>query len=1029
MFLRRSKLRAPTLSASWIPRAELSAALRPGISVLAIVAGPGYGKTVLASQLAAAWSGPVFWYACDQADADLAVFAAHLNAMIAGRQFEPTAPAATPPTTAEEVGANAAESLAALLNALVIFDDVQVLHGQSLAAFKHLVDRASASGVSFVMSGRESPLPLHGLAARGRLATLSMDELAFDDAASRDYLNTVSAGRLESDRVADLVRRIGGWPAGLALAASMPSRKRRGGNAPDDASLEMLFDYLAAEVLDALDGDDRTFLLDTSILEDLEIEVCDAVTGRSDSRQRLTRLSRRGLFIARSRADAFEAHGLFAAFLRDRLEREYSPAARAALHDRAAVIFARRGDDVKAIEHQIAAGRHDVAAESLAHVALALHASGATSQLERLLAGIGADRVAANPVLAIARGRLHYAAGAWDAALATLTRAEALARARELPDVSAEAVRAIAPILGARGEHERLGAILEAVLALPLSDTKRASVSITLGAHLLDRGRFDDVLALYARIGPAVADLADLALQGVLLHNTGVAHVRRGDPFAALGFYERALEIKRAAGQRVSALVTLGNLCVVLRALGDIPAATRIAAECTREARAVGNAAMLSHALENAGALALAAGELETAAELFAEACAACDPSDTIFLPDALLGLANVALARADAAAATAACARAATLLRAPGDEQRRAGVLAARARTALAAADPAAALGFANEALELASCGADTLATTTIGLEVAAVAAQAATMLTASAAEEARAIGRRSAQAAFALAATRDYSFLERAQPRAVTAARALVATTAAAAGAARIELLGPMRIYVAGLELPTSVWKRRKAREIFAYLVCERGRLVPRARLIDTFWPESDADGAGDNLRVTISAIRRAVGDVVRFETGGYRFEAPPGTAIDLDVLEAALAVARRARDLHDREAARAAYADALEAYRGDLLDGYEDGTWHLRERARLRDAALEAARALVADSQTSEAVRSRAIERLLQLAPFDVDAMRARLDGLAAARRIGEARGEYDRWRQRYTEVFGDAPPEFWQPPRLAVAPRAG
>ena len=48
---------------------------------------------------------------------------------------------------------------------------------------------------------------------------------------------------------------------------------------------------------------------------------------------------------------------------------------------------------------------------------------------------------------------------------------------------------------------------------------------------------------------------------------------------------------------------------------------------------------------------------------------------------------------------------------------------------------------------------------------------------------------------------------------------------------------------------------WKRRKARDIFAYLVTSRGRSVPRSRLADLYWPELDADAANDNLRVTIS------------------------------------------------------------------------------------------------------------------------------------------------------------------------------
>jgi LuxR family maltose regulon positive regulatory protein len=1023
MFLRRLKLRAPAMLPSWIARADTGPSFAAGIRILAIVAAAGYGKTVFASQVAAAWRGPLCWYTCDDDDADLAVFSAHLHAALAAIERTADNPPPAASATPKEVAINAAERLAAVPDTLVVFDDVHVLNGRALEALTALVARAVPAGVCFVLSGREMPLKLESFAVRGALATRSLLDLTFDDAQSRSYLNAASDGRLGPQRIDELVRRIAGWPAGLALAAAMPARAWEG-DAPPAASLELLFDYLAAEVLAGLDPDERRFLLETSVLDDLEVDVCNVVAGVDDAYERLTRLARRGLFIARSRADAFEVHRLFAAVLRDRLEREYSPGAIAERNERAANVFAARGTHVKAIEHWIAARQHDRAANALARIAPALHGAGHSAQLERLLAGVGPERVEADPILAIARGRLQHAAGAWDAALSTLARAESTARERALPDVAAEAVRAMAPIMGARGEYERLGNVLEATLASPLSADTRTTVSITFGAYLLDRGRLDEVLTLYERIAPAVAQLKDQALHGVVLHNTGAAHMRRGDPCAAIGFYERALNVKRANGQRVSALVTLGNLCIVLRTLGDFAAATRVAAECTHEARELGNAAMLSHALECAGSLALQLGDIETAATNFTEACAACDPSDTLFLPDALHGTALVALRRSEPVTADAACTRALALLRSPGDEQRRAAIVLTRGRAALLAHQPGAALTLARDAFALAACGPDRLATATVGLEVAALAAAVARASTPELAAEAVAFGRAAADAALTHKSARDYGFLERTYPDAVAAARSLRAPV----NPLKLELFGPLRVWVAGTEVATTAWKRRKAREILAYLICERGRLVPRARLIDTFWPDVDADSASDNLRVCVSAIRRVVGDVVRFESGSYAFTAPAGAVIDIAMFDARIAAARRARDGAEIARASAAYADALAIYAGDLLDGFEDGVWHLRERARLRDGALEAARTLIGDTTADDDVRARAIDRLLQLAPFDVEAMRARLERLTAARRIGEARTEYEHWRERYVAAFGDPPPEFWQAPRLTVAPRA-
>ncbi|MBD5603966.1 MAG: winged helix-turn-helix domain-containing protein, partial [Candidatus Eremiobacteraeota bacterium] len=360
--------------------------------------------------------------------------------------------------------------------------------------------------------------------------------------------------------------------------------------------------------------------------------------------------------------------------------------------------------------------------------------------------------------------------------------------------------------------------------------------------------------------------------------------------------------------------------------------------------------------------------------------------------------------------------------------EQRRAGVLVTQGRALLVAGDAAGALELARGAFALADRGADVLTTATLGLDCAALVAAVLPLLPDDRTDDARASGREMANAALALIATRTYHFLERTKADALAAARTL-ASAVTAVPALRVEVFGTMRVFAEGAELDASVWKRRRAREIFAYLVCERGRLVPRSRMIDTFWPDSDADSASDNLRVAISTIRRAVGDVVRYEAGGYRFTPPADTVIDLERFDAALSRARIARDAGDGATARAAYEAAVATYGGDLLDGFDDATWHLRERDRLRDGALEAARAVATDASAAEDVRATAIDRLLDLAPFDVEAMRVRLARLTAARRVGEARSEYERWQKRYADAFGNAPPEFWQAPRLvAIAPRA-
>lgn len=239
------------------------------------------------------------------------------------------------------------------------------------------------------------------------------------------------------------------------------------------------------------------------------------------------------------------------------------------------------------------------------------------------------------------------------------------------------------------------------------------------------------------------------------------------------------------------------------------------------------------------------------------------------------------------------------------------------------------------------------------------------------------------------------------------------------------RIEMFGGFRVFVRDEVVPGAAWKRRKARDIFAYLASVRGRVVARARLVDLYWPEADADAAHDNLRVTISAIRKAVGDVVKFEADGYRFVAPPDTSIDTERFDDAIETARRAVAREDAERSRRGYRAAIECYRGEFLDGMADGGWQWRERERLRADFLEALRYVAADRAAETTFRLAMLDRLLDVAPFDLEAIRMRLDLMVVARRTAEARRDYEAWKARYRDAVGTDAPEVWHAPHDDIA----
>ena len=296
-------------------------------------------------------------------------------------------------------------------------------------------------GLLLVVSGRaDPPLPLARLRARGQLAELRAAELRFTTEEAAALLGAAAGPVLPDTAVVTLTARTEGWAAGLQLAAlSLRGRTDAAGFvAAFSGSHRFVLDYLADEVLDGQPGQVRTFLLETSVLERLSGELCDAVTGRSGSQAMLHHIEQAGLFLVPldEVRGWWRYHHLFADLLRARLEQEL-PGRVQELHRAAAAWSDEHDLSDDAVRHALAAGDAAWAAQLIEQhfdATLYLSSEGATAQ--RWLAALPAELVQTRPRLLLAQVLLA----------ATLGRAEAM----EPPLDAAE--RALAGAAPAAGE-------------------------------------------------------------------------------------------------------------------------------------------------------------------------------------------------------------------------------------------------------------------------------------------------------------------------------------------------------------------------------------------------------------------------------------------------------------------------------------------------------------------------------------------------------------------------------------------------
>src|SRR5215470_5423563 len=402
-----TKLHVPGPQPGFVPRRRLAEALGEGLARgrMLVCAPAGFGKTALLAGWARGDGRTVAWLGLDDGDSDPARFWRYVVAALegarpglAGRVGPP------PPGSVEGLVTALINELAADPGAdevLLVLDDYHLVdsglvHESVAFLLEHL-----PPGLRVVVSGRaDPPLPLARLRARGQLAELRAADLRFTPGEAAALLAEAAGPDLPGPAVAALMARTEGWAAGLQLAALSLQRQAdpAGFVAAFSGSHRFVLDYLADEVLERQDGPVREFLLETSVLERMTGELCDAVTGRPGGQAMLADIERAGLFLVPldEVRGWWRYHHLFADLLRARLQAE-QPGRLPALH-RAAAVWCEEHDLADdAVRHALAAGEMPWAARLVErHVETLLGRSeGAT--LRRWLSELPAESVRDRP--------------------------------------------------------------------------------------------------------------------------------------------------------------------------------------------------------------------------------------------------------------------------------------------------------------------------------------------------------------------------------------------------------------------------------------------------------------------------------------------------------------------------------------------------------------------------------------------------------------------------------------------------------
>ncbi len=365
-----TKLHVPRPRPGFVPRRRLMEALGEGLARgrVLVCAPAGSGKTALLADWARGGGRPVAWLGLDGGDSDPARFWRYAVAALDQARpglAERVGPlfGSPPPRSFEGLVTALINELAADPGpdeVLLVLDDYHLVDSGPVHESVAFLLENLPPGLRVVMSGRaDPPLPLARLRARGQLAELRAADLRFTAEEAAALLSETAGPGLPGPAVAALVGRTEGWAAGLQLAGLSLRRHAdaAGFVAAFSGSHRFVLDYLADEVLDGQPAEVRAFLLETSVLERLSGELCDAVTGRTDSQAMLQDIERAGLFLVPldEVRGWWRYHHLFADLLRVRLRAERLGQVQA-LHRAAAAWYEEHDLADDAVRHALAAG-------------------------------------------------------------------------------------------------------------------------------------------------------------------------------------------------------------------------------------------------------------------------------------------------------------------------------------------------------------------------------------------------------------------------------------------------------------------------------------------------------------------------------------------------------------------------------------------------------------------------------------------------------------------------------------------------
>jgi ATP/maltotriose-dependent transcriptional regulator MalT/DNA-binding SARP family transcriptional activator len=660
----RTKIVIPTLRPEILHRSRLLAHFDNLLDrKLIIIAAPaGYGKTSLLVDFARQSEIPTCWLSLDALDQDPQRFCAYLIAALELRfpKFGKQSKAVLRSLVSLEQDME--RMLAALVNEIdsqidqhftLVVDDYQFV--DSIPDIRNLFSRfvyLVGENCHIVLSSRRVPaLPdITLMVARQQVGGFDLEELAFRPNEIRSLFEMTYGMSLDNRSIDGLMQQTEGWITGLLLSASSVAS-----SLPDMTSAARtagvdLAGYLDQEVLAPQPPQVRNFLLQTSLLEEFDADLCKAVMGEGDWKNLIKTVRRDNLFVQQVGPDGswLRYHHIFQEFLRQRIQEE-EPEKVQTILSCLAKVYEERHEWEKAYSILRQLNNLDLISGLIERAGMPMLLGERLITLQTWLNNLLTEQFQKRPALLSLKGALLCTVGEGHLALATLDRT--ILEFQKTDDLANLTLAFVRRSAAHRLVGDYASSLQDAEKALRLSEEKPdlqftyAEAERFKGLSLYQLGQVaeatqvqEDALGCYEQLG-------DKQRAAWVLVELGNSYYSSGSYPAALNAYNQALDEWRRESNLPSQANVLNSMGVLCHHQGDYEQAVQAfesGLECARSSSSQWQESLL---LTSLGDLYVDLDEYEAAFQAYDVAAQIAQQVSYQFLTN-YLGLAQAHLAR-----------------------------------------------------------------------------------------------------------------------------------------------------------------------------------------------------------------------------------------------------------------------------------------------------------------------------------------------------------------------------------------------